>query len=157
MAMKLQKWRSLSSSLFMINRSCVVFNQRLLHEGPDTLEELLDRHLVKKEKSFDEEEEEILNQRRLISTRREALHLYRDILRATRYYMWPDSRGVLWRDVLRENARKEFEEARFEKDPEIVTRLLIGGREAVESAIGKLVEKQREQIEKERRGGGGNR
>jgi len=155
--MKLQKWRSLSSSLFMINRSCVVFNQRLLHEGPDTLEELLDRHLVKKEKSFDEEEEEILNQRRLTSTRREALHLYRDILRATRYYMWPDSRGVLWRDVLRENARKEFEEARFEKDPEIVTRLLIGGREAVESAIGKLVEKQREQIEKERRGGGGNR
>ncbi|KAI5596657.1 hypothetical protein BDE02_02G015900 [Populus trichocarpa] len=157
MAMKLQKWRSLSSSLFMINRSCVVFNQRLLHEGPDTLEELLDRHLVKKEKSFDEEEEEILNQRRLTSTRREALHLYRDILRATRYYMWPDSRGVLWRDVLRENARKEFEEARFEKDPEIVTRLLIGGREAVESAIDKLVEKQREQIEKERRGGGGNR
>lgn len=157
MAMKLQKWRSLSSSLYMINRSCVVFNQRLLHEGPDTLEELLDRHLVKKEKSFDEEEEEILNQRRLTSTRREALHLYRDILRATRYYMWPDSRGVLWRDVLRENARKEFEEARFEKDPEIVTRLLIGGREAVESAIGKLVEKQREQIEKERRGGGGNR
>jgi hypothetical protein len=64
---------------------------------------------------------------------------------------------VLWRDVLRENARKEFEEARFEKDPEIVTRLLIGGREAVESAIDKLVEKQREQIEKERRGGGGNR
>ncbi|KAL9395464.1 hypothetical protein Peur_009717 [Populus x canadensis] len=157
MAMKLQKWRSLSSSLYMINRSCVVFNQRLLHEGPDTLEELLDRHLVKKEKSFDEEEEEILNQRRLTSTRREALHLYRDILRATRYFMWPDSRGVLWRDVLRENARKEFEEARFEKDPEIVTRLLIGGREAVESAIDKLVEKQREQIEKERRGGGGNR
>lgn len=157
MAMKLQKWRSLSSSLYMINRSCVVFNQRLLHEGPDTLEELLDRHLVKKEKSFHEEEEEILNQRRLTSTRREALHLYRDILRATRYYMWPDSRGVLWRDVLRENARKEFEEARFEKDPEIVTRLLIGGREAVESAIDKLVEKQREQIEKERRGGGGNR
>ncbi|KAG6783641.1 hypothetical protein NC652_005203 [Populus alba x Populus x berolinensis] len=157
MAMKLQKWRSLSSSLYMINRSCVVFNQRLLHEGPDTLEELLDRHLVKKEKSFDQEEEEILNQRRLTSTRREALHLYRDILRATRYFMWPDSRGVLWRDVLRENARKEFEEARFEKDPEIVTRLLIGGREAVESAIDKLVEKQREQIEKESRGGGGNR
>uniref|UniRef100_A0A6M2F9F8 Complex 1 LYR protein domain-containing protein n=1 Tax=Populus davidiana TaxID=266767 RepID=A0A6M2F9F8_9ROSI len=157
MAMKLQKWRSLSSSLYMINRSCVVFNQRLLHEGPDTLEELLDRHLVKKEKSFDQEEEEILNQRRLTSTRREALHLYRDILRASRYFMWPDSRGVLWRDVLRENARKEFEEARFEKDPEIVTRLLIGGREAVESAIDKLVEKQREQIEKESRGGGGNR
>ncbi|KAG5219186.1 embryo defective family protein [Salix suchowensis] len=141
--------------LFIHDRSMLRrFNRRLLHEGPDTLEELLDRHLVKKERSLDEEEEEILNQRRLTSTRREALHLYRDILRATRYFMWPDSRGVLWRDVLRENARKEFEEARLEKDPEIVTRLLIGGREAVESAIDKLVEKQREQIEKERRGGG---
>ncbi|KAF9686673.1 hypothetical protein SADUNF_Sadunf02G0013800 [Salix dunnii] len=154
MATKLQKWRGLSSSLYMTDRGCVGFNLRLLHEGPDTLEELLDRHLVKKERSLDEEEKEILNQRRLTSTRREALHLYRDILRASRYFMWPDSRGVLWRDVLRENARKEFEEARFEKDPEIVTRLLIGGREAVESAIDKLVEKQREQIEKERRGGG---
>ncbi|KAG5250283.1 hypothetical protein OIU78_012877 [Salix suchowensis] len=154
MATKLQKWRGLYSSLYMTDRCCVGLNRRLLHEGPDTLEELLDRHLVKKERSLDEEEEEILNQRRLTSTRREALHLYRDILRATRYFMWPDSRGVLWRDVLRENARKEFEEARLEKDPEIVTRLLIGGREAVESAIDKLVEKQREQIEKERRGGG---
>ncbi|KAK8278371.1 hypothetical protein V6Z12_D09G038900 [Gossypium hirsutum] len=64
--------------------------------------------------------------------------------------MWPDSRGVLWRDILRENARKEFEEARFEKDPEVVTRLLIGGRDAVESALEKLAEKQRHQIQKER-------
>ncbi|BFG17580.1 hypothetical protein CerSpe_038540 [Prunus speciosa] len=67
--------------------------------------------------------------------------------------MWPDSRGVLWRDVLRENARKEFEEARLETDPEIITRLLIGGHDAVQSAIDKLAEKQRQQIQKERGGG----
>ncbi|KAM2065782.1 hypothetical protein EV2_043538 [Malus domestica] len=67
--------------------------------------------------------------------------------------MWPDSRGVLWRDVLRENARKEFEEARFETDPEVITRLLIGGHDAVQSAIDKLAEKQRQQIQKERGGG----
>lgn len=129
------------------------FCKRLLHNGPDTLEELLDRHIVKKEKSMDDEEDELLTRRRLTSTRREALSLYRDILRATRFFMWPDSRGFLWRDVLRENARKEFEEARFESDPEIVTRLLIGGREAVESALDKLVERQKQQIEKERSGG----
>ncbi|TYH52529.1 hypothetical protein ES332_D09G034500v1 [Gossypium tomentosum] len=126
----------------------VVFLQRFLHNGPDTVEELLDRHVVK-EKSL-EDEEESLNRQRLTSTRREALSLYRDILRATRFFMWPDSRGVLWRDILRENARKEFEEARFEKDPEVVTRLLIGGRDAVESALEKLAEKQRHQIQKER-------
>lgn len=109
---------------------------------------------MKKEKSLDEEEEELLNRRRLTSTRREALNLYRDILRATRFFTWTDSRGILWRDILRENARKEFEEARFEKDPDVVTRLLIGGHDAVQSAIEKLVEKQRQQIEKERSGGG---
>ncbi|MBA0637935.1 hypothetical protein Godav_024451 [Gossypium davidsonii] len=104
----------------------VVFLQRFLHNGPDTVEELLDRHVVK-EKSL-EDEEESLNRQRLTSTRREALSLYRDILRATRFFMWPDSRG----------------------DPEVVTRLLIGGRDAVESALEKLAEKQRHQIQKER-------
>ncbi|KAA8521710.1 hypothetical protein F0562_012383 [Nyssa sinensis] len=124
---------------------------RLLHNGPDTIEELLDRHVVKKEKTYDDDEEnELLTRQRLTSTRREVLSLYRDILRATRFFMWPDSRGVLWRDVLRENARKEFEDARFEKDPEIITRLLIGGRDAVQSALEKLAEKQRQQLAKER-------
>ncbi|XVE69673.1 hypothetical protein DITRI_Ditri10aG0009800 [Diplodiscus trichospermus] len=131
------------------------FIQRLLYNGPDTVEELLDRHVVKKEKSLDDEEEELLTRQRLTSSRREALSLYRDILRASRFFMWPDSLGVLWRDILRENARKEFEEARFETDPEIVTRLLIGGRDAVQSALEKLAEKQRQQIEKERAGGHG--
>ena len=60
--------------------------------------------------------------------------------------------GVLWRDVLRENARKEFEAARFETDPEIVTRLLIGGSDAVSSALDKLAEKQKEMIERKTRG-----
>lgn len=101
---------------------------------------------------MNDEEDELIARRRLTSTRREALSLYRDILRATRFFVWPDHRGVPWRDVLRENARKEFEEARFESDPEVVTRLLIGGREAVQTALDKLVEKQKQQIEKERGG-----
>lgn len=149
---KLQKCRF---PLYLVTGNDIVFafGRRLLHNGPDTIEELLDRHIVKNEKPLNDEEDELQNRRRLTSTRREALSLYRDILRATRVFMWPDSRGVLWRDVLRENARKEFEEARFESDPEIVTRLIIGGREAVKSTIDMLVEKQRQQIEKERSGG----
>ncbi|OIW14807.1 hypothetical protein TanjilG_05428 [Lupinus angustifolius] len=135
----------------------VYFQQRHLHEGPDTIDELLERHLEKKDKkvnSLDEDEQELLNRRKLTSTRREALSLYRDIIRASRFFTWPDSNGVLWRDLLRENARREFEEARFETDPEIVTRLVIGGREALESTIDKVVEKQKEQLQKERGGGG---
>ncbi|KAH7567084.1 hypothetical protein ACOSP7_011204 [Xanthoceras sorbifolium] len=150
-----QKCRSLA--LLVRRYDAVSLQRRFLHNGPDTVEELLDRHVVKKkERSLDDDDEEELltTRRRLTSNRREALSLYRDILRATRFFVWPDSRGVLWRDILRENARREFEEARFEKDPEIVTRLLIGGHDAVESALEKLAEKQRQQIEKER--GGGN-
>lgn len=160
MVTMLQRWLNLPVPLKnMIRcRGCrAIVGFRSLHNGPDTVEELLDRHVVKKDKSLDDEEEELLARRRLTSTRREALSLYRDILRATRFFMWPDARGVLWRDVLRENARKEFEEARFEKDPEIVTRLLIGGRDAVQSALEKLAEKQQQQIEKERGGGGDRR
>ncbi|OWM81300.1 hypothetical protein CDL15_Pgr007338 [Punica granatum] len=77
-----------------------IVSSRSLHNGPDTIEELLDRHVVKKEKSLDDEEEELQAWQQLTSTRREALSLYRDILRATWFFMWPDFRGMLWRDVL---------------------------------------------------------
>ncbi|XP_050271233.1 uncharacterized protein LOC126714875 [Quercus robur] len=127
----------------------------LLHNGPDTHEELLDHHLAKEQKpTLDDDEAKLLNRRRLTSTRREALSLYRDILRASRFFTWTDSRGFLWRDILRMNARKEFEATWFETDPEIVTRLLLGGQDAVESALEKLAKKQRQEIEKERRDGG---
>ncbi|XP_020578065.1 uncharacterized protein LOC110023142 isoform X2 [Phalaenopsis equestris] len=123
---------------------------RSIHESPHTLEELLGRHLVKKQKGGDEVEFDLSEQRRLTSTRREALCLYRDIIRATRFFSWPDARGIPWRDVLRSNARQEFEEARFERDPEVITRLLIGGRDAVQSALDKLAEAQRKRISSKR-------
>ncbi|KAF8405464.1 hypothetical protein HHK36_010370 [Tetracentron sinense] len=150
MAMGVEKWCKLAISRNNSIPSSVIRHRNLLHNGPDTVEELLERHIVKKEKSYDDEEDEILARRRLTSTRREALSLYRDILRATRFFVWPDSRGFLWRDVLRENARREFEEARFEKDPEVITRLLIGGRDAVQDALDKLVAKHKQQMEQDR-------
>lgn len=152
-------WRGMAIRAKFFTPFGSVYSKRLLHEGPDTIDELLDRHLVKNNKSLDDDDEDqqLINRRRLTSTRHEALSLYRDIIRATRFFMWTDSNGVLWRDILRHNARREFEEARFETDPEIVTRLLIGGREAVNSALEKLAEKQRQQIEKERGGGGDTR
>ncbi|KAG2254435.1 hypothetical protein Bca52824_084571 [Brassica carinata] len=50
MASKLQKWRNLSNRIDLISRRDALSTIRLLHEGPDTMEELLDRHLAKKEK-----------------------------------------------------------------------------------------------------------
>ncbi|KAI3464770.1 hypothetical protein Pfo_021433 [Paulownia fortunei] len=153
MTFKLQNSRAIGAAVrhLRTTKSLPHLHNRLLHNGPDTIDELLDRHIVKNDtKHLDDDENEYLTRQRLTSTRREALNLYRDIIRATRFFMWPDSRGVLWRDVLRENARKEFEDARFEKDPEVITRLLIGGRDAVQASLDKLVEKQKQQVEKER-------
>ncbi|KAL8524191.1 hypothetical protein ACS0TY_013965 [Phlomoides rotata] len=153
MTLKLRNSRSICATMrhLLGTKPLSHVHCRLLHEGPDTLDELLNRHLVKNDKKhLDDDENEYLTRQQLTSTRREALSLYRDIYRATRFFMWPDSRGVLWRDILRENARKEFEESQFEKDPEVITRLLIGGRDAVQAALDKLVEKQKQQLEKER-------
>ncbi|KAL5218249.1 hypothetical protein ABZP36_018933 [Zizania latifolia] len=133
---------------------------RSIHEGPDTIDELLDRHLAKKTPStaaaLDDDAAEAEARRRLTSSRREALALYRDILRVTRLFEWADERGVQWREVLRANARREFEEARGERDPEVVARLLIGGRDAVQQALDRLAEASRRMVEAEeakRRGG----
>ncbi|GAB5037808.1 Hypothetical protein NocV09_10900070 [Nannochloropsis oceanica] len=62
---------------------------------------------------------------------REALRLYREILRTARRFYWPNDHGESWRDVLRREARKEFEQAREERDPLIVARLLVVGRDCV--------------------------
>lgn len=65
------------------------------------------------------------------SSRLEALRLYRDILRACRPFVWKDDKGRLWSQVLKENARKEFEECRNEKDPLLIARLLFVGRDCL--------------------------
>ncbi|KAM0976057.1 hypothetical protein ACFX15_018486 [Malus domestica] len=64
---------------------------------------------------------------------------------------WFSSVPQIWRDVLRENARKKFEEAQFETDLEVITRSLIGGHDAVQLATYELAEKQRQQILQKRR------
>jgi hypothetical protein len=46
-------------------------------------------------------------------------------------FYWPNDKGEQWSVVLRRNARKEFEEARHERDPLIVARLLVVGRDCL--------------------------
>ena len=85
---------------------------------------------------------------------KEALRLYRDIVRATRLYTWTDEKGVPWREVLLRNARNEFEAgntgyvpsyaltdpARHESDPLVVMRLLVGGRDYLMQAQEKYMQ-----------------
>jgi len=45
---------------------------------------------------------------------------------------WTDEKGRRWGDVLAQNARSEFEEARHEKDPLLIARMVVVGREALQ-------------------------
>lgn len=109
----------------------------------DDVAEIIDRTLDKRpQKKVDDSHPQVL------TTRREALSLYREIMRITALFDWPNETGRLWRDVLRESARKEFEASRFERDPETVTRMLVVGRDAVHQVAERFVKKREDVIKK---------
>ena len=63
----------------------------------------------------------------------EARSLYREILRTAKHFHWADEKtGRPWNQILREQARQEFHAAREEKDPLILARLLVTGRDCVQ-------------------------
>ena len=63
---------------------------RMLHNGPETLEELVERHVVKSARGQSHPSAG------LTTSRREALALYREILRTTRLFTWTNAQGVPW-------------------------------------------------------------
>jgi hypothetical protein len=87
------------------------------------------------------------------TTRKEALSLYREILRTTKAFHWVDeSTGIPWNIRLRQEARKEFEQSREETDPLLVARMLVTGRDCVQKIQMKFNEADRaawERIEKD--------
>ena len=93
----------------------------------------------------------------LLTTRKEALSLYRSVIRASVLFVWRDTKGRVWKDVIRESARKEFEQGKHERDPEIVNRLILSGREAVDVALDKFMEQRQKIMDEESKGvpGGG--
>jgi hypothetical protein len=83
----------------------------------------------------------------VLTTRREALSLYRAVWRASFLFVWKNEKGEEWRDIIRESARKEFEAARHEKDPEMITRLLVTGRDYLDQAMEKFMTKRQSIID----------
>ena len=93
-------------------------------------------------------------------TNAEALSLYREILRTAKAFHWCDENGTPWRNKLRAEARKEFESSREEKDPLLIARMIVTGRECVREVQMKFNEADRkcwERIQQDSidRGGGG--
>ena len=65
--------------------------------------------------------------------RKEALSLYREILRTAKHFHWADEKtGEPWNKMLAKKARQEFEESRNETDPLIIARMLVTGRDCVQ-------------------------
>mmetsp|Transcript_19565 Transcript_19565/g.24672 ORF Transcript_19565/g.24672 Transcript_19565/m.24672 type:complete len:111 (-) Transcript_19565:57-389(-) len=88
------------------------------------------------------------------TSRKEALSLYREILRTTKAFHWCDERGMPWNTRLRQEARKEFEASREETDPLIIARMLVTGRDCVQQIQQKFNDAERaamERIEKDSR------
>mmetsp|Transcript_5577 Transcript_5577/g.7805 ORF Transcript_5577/g.7805 Transcript_5577/m.7805 type:complete len:91 (-) Transcript_5577:18-290(-) len=80
-----------------------------------------------------------------VSPRREALRLYRDVLRVARQLDFINpSTNRSWKDTIHESARKEFEIARFERDPETIARLITVGRSCLNEVKEKIAIKQHE-------------
>jgi hypothetical protein len=94
-------------------------------------------------------------------TQSEALSLYREILRTAKHFHWCDSTGIPWHSKLKSEARKEFEASKEEKDPLILARMLVTGRECVREVQRKFNEADRkcwERIQGDvNRGAGGER
>ena len=86
------------------------------------------------------------------TSRREALSLYREILRTCKAFHWCDDSGQPWNQRLRNEARKEFEASKEETDPLIIARMLVTGRDCVQQIQQKFNEADRkawERIEKD--------
>ena len=112
-------------------------------EAEDFIERSLDQASKQGAKKREASPSEVL------TTKREALSLYRAVWRASFLFVWRNEKGEEWRDVIRESARKEFEAARHEKDPEMVARLLLTGRDYLDQAMQKFVDKRQKIIDDE--------
>ena len=73
---------------------------------------------------------------------KEALRLYRDVLKFCKHFDWKDSRGMQWSYVLKRCARMELESSREETDPVKLGQMLIAGREALSEATNRFNKKQ---------------
>lgn len=113
-----------------------------LDANADDVAELLEGSISKGPKKKDQQRPYLL------TTRREALSLYREVLRYSNLFVWRDEKGRMWRDIIRESARKEFEASREETDPEILNRMIITGRDAVQKAAERFM-KKREAIQQQ--------
>jgi hypothetical protein len=77
------------------------------------------------------------------NTRKEAISLYREILRTCKAFHWCDEMGEPWSIRLRREARKEYDASKEEIDPLIIARMLVTGRDCVQEVQNRFNEADR--------------
>lgn len=75
------------------------------------------------------------------ATRREALALYRQVLRAARLFDFADETGQPWRRRIEQSAREEFEQGRHAQSGEEAAKMVVDGQKALEEVVRRLSEK----------------
>ncbi|KAL6751557.1 hypothetical protein V8C86DRAFT_2776594 [Haematococcus lacustris] len=128
-ASQAQQWRCIS--------------EEQLNASPEHLQDLFRRNLDKASRKRPEGGQVVR------TTRREALALYREILRYSNLFVWKDHQGRTWRDLIRHSTRKEYEDAKHEQDPEIVNKLIITGRDAMHRTVESFMAKRAHIIREE--------
>ncbi len=78
---------------------------------------------------------------------KEALRLYRDVLKFVKKCNWNDPRGLPWSKILQTSARREFEQSRYENDTFILAKMLMNGREALKVSHEKFAKKKSDIIQ----------
>ncbi len=73
---------------------------------------------------------------------KEALRLYRSVVKFAKLFDWKDPRGIPWSVILKKSARMEFENSKEEKDPVKLGQMLISGWEALMNAKQKYSRKE---------------
>eukprot|EP01080_Neovahlkampfia_damariscottae_P008386 gene8386-211_t len=74
--------------------------------------------------------------------KREAIKLYREILKTAKMFTWEDERGVKWSELIKMSAREEFESSKQENDPEVLARAMVNAQMALTDLQGKFKEQQ---------------
>jgi hypothetical protein len=79
----------------------------------------------------------------LLTHKHEALRLYREILRSSKLFNnTRNAQGQNMGKLIRESARKEFEQGRYETNPEIIAKMIISGRDCLMQVHERIMKKE---------------
>ncbi|EFA80490.1 hypothetical protein PPL_07326 [Heterostelium album PN500] len=68
----------------------------------------------------------------IVSTgNREAIKLYREIMRTLRHFTHTNEQGIPWKVILRDSVRNEYENSKFETDPHKQVEMIMVGRDCL--------------------------